>query len=250
MGNLWKKAINHPAGEQQHPWTLHGTRMETSRIIVETFWESSYGKFMEISWKKPATTQQVPKNDHGNSMQNAWNIHGNRGNFVGKFQWKVHGNFMGKASNTENLNVRRLPPFQVKKTTMETPWNILGNFMEIRGNCLGKFLWKVRGNFMEKPATIQQVKKHTSMETSWNMHGTFMENVEHVWESPCGKFMGTSLKKASNNPAGPKKNSHGNSMQNAHSWKIVEHFWESSWNKPATTAGQQKQPWTLHRAFF
>ena len=160
---------------------------------------------MEKASNNPAGPKKRSWKLHAKCMEHSWKSWKPCGKVPVESSWEFHGNFMGKASNTENLNVRRLPPFQVKTTTMETPWNMHGNFMENSGNCLGKFLWKVRGNFMEKPATIQQVKKHTSMETSWNMHGTFMENVETVRESSCGKFMGTSLKKASNNPAGPKK---------------------------------------------
>ena len=93
-------------------------------------------------------------------------------------------------------------PAGQKKTAMETPWNILGNFMENRGHVLAKFLWKVHGNFIEKASDNPAVKKHpcrlygTCMEHSWKI-------VETAWESSCGNFI--SLKKASNNPAGPKK---------------------------------------------
>ena len=97
-------------------------------------------------------------------------------------------------------------------------------------------------DFIEKASDNPAVKKHP-----WKLYGTCMEHswkiVDDVWESSCGNFI--SLKKTSNNPAGPKKK-HGNSMQ--HAWKIhgkswmmsgkvpVEGSWEFPGNLPATTA--------------
>ena len=149
---------------------------------------------MGISWKKASSNPAGQKNT---TMETPWNILGNflenRGHFLAKFLWKVHGNFIEKAS--DNPAVKK-HPWKLYGTCMEHAWKIVDDVWE--SSC---------GNFisLKKAATTQQVQK----KKPWKLHATCLEHswkiVDDVWESSCGKFMGISLKKASNNPAGPKK---------------------------------------------
>ena len=64
-------------------------------------------------------------------------------------QWTIYGK-VPVESSLEFHGKKAATTQQVKNlNTMETSWNMHGHFMEHSGHFLGKFLWKVHGNFLE-----------------------------------------------------------------------------------------------------
>ena len=162
---------------------MHGLCMENrGTCLGKSLWKV-HGHFMEKASNNPAgpkkTAMETPCKMHGTFMEN-------RGTYLGKFLWKVHGIFMEKASKNpaENLKVRRCPHPRSKQTTMETSWNMHGKFIDNHGYFVGKFLWTVHEDFMEK-ASNNLAGKLQKTKQPWKLHGTCMEHSLKLLEAVC-----------------------------------------------------------------
>ena len=71
-----------------------------------------------------------------------------------------------------------------KKTIMETSWNMHGKFIDNHGYFVGKFMWTVHGDFMEK-ASNNLAGKFQKTKQPWKLHGTCMEHSLKFLEAVC-----------------------------------------------------------------
>ena len=135
---------------------------------------------MESSWKFHGKSQQQPSRSQKTIMETPCKMHGTFMEIVETLWESSGGKFMGismgKASNTENLNVRRLPPFQVKKTTMKTPWNeyswkLHGNSWKLSGKVPVESAWEFHGKASNNSAGEKTHIHGNFMEHAWNIHG-------------------------------------------------------------------------------